>query len=57
MDALLTFRTHACILYVSNRKVVLDMGELKEKIIELIEKCMDEDDLRTIYAFIKRFLR
>lgn len=52
MDALLTFRT-----YVSNRKVVLDMGELKEKIIELIEKCMDEDDLRTIYAFIKRFLR
>ena len=57
MDALLTFRTYVRILYVSNRKVVLDMGELKEKIIELIEKCMGEDDLRTIYAFIKRFLR
>lgn len=57
MDALLTFRTYVRILYVSNRKVVLDMGELKKKIIELIEKCMDEDDLRTIYAFIKRFLR
>lgn len=57
MDALLTFRTYVRILYVSNRKVVLDMGELKEKIIELIEKCMDEDHLRTIYAFIKRFLR
>jgi hypothetical protein len=57
MDALLTFRTYVRILYVSNRKVVLDMGELKEKIIELIENCMDEDDLRTIYAFIKRFLR
>ena len=57
MDALLTFRTYVRILYVSNRKVVLDMGELKEKIIELIEKCMDEDDLRTIYALIKRFLR
>ena len=57
MDALLTFRTYVRILYVSNRKVVLDMGELKEKIIESIEKCMDEDDLRTIYAFIKRFLR
>ena len=42
MDALLTFRTYVRILYVSNRKVVLDMGELKEKIIELIEKCMDE---------------
>ena len=51
MDALLTFRTYVRILYVSN------MGELKEKIIELIEKCMDEDDLRTIYAFIKKFLR
>lgn len=57
MDALLTFRTYVRILYVSNRKVVLDMVELKEKIIELIEKCMDQDDLRTIYAFIKRFLR
>lgn len=57
MDALLTFRTYVRILYVSIRKVVLDMRELKEKIIELIEKCMDEDDLRTIYAFIKRFLR
>lgn len=57
MDALLTFRTYVRILYVSIRKVVLDMGELKKKIIELIEKCMDEDDLRTIYAFIKRFLR
>lgn len=32
------------------------MGELKEKIIELIEKCSDEDYLRTIYAFIKRLL-
>lgn len=57
MDALLTFRTYVRILYVSIRKVVLDMGELKKKIIELIEKCMDEDDLRTIYAFIKKFLR
>lgn len=57
MDALLTFRTYVRILYVSNRKVVLDMVEFKEKIIELIEKCMDQDDLRTIYAFIKRFLR
>lgn len=57
MDVLLTFRTYVRILYVSIRKVVLDMGELKKKIIELIEKCMDEDDLRTIYAFIKKFLR
>mgnify|MGYP004462394001 CR=1 FL=1 len=32
------------------------MGEFKEKIIELIERCSDEDDLRTIYAFIKRLL-
>ena len=32
------------------------MGEFKEKIIELIEKCMDEDDLGTRYAFIKQRL-